>query len=108
MASPRSYTPGTPRRGTAPYGYYKEVRMIPDECLSDEFLSQPGTPIGSGPGLCGVAAYTPSEGNERSRALGTMPEGSGAYRKRSSLSCSSTSNSTVCSITVTPRTRRRS
>jgi hypothetical protein len=38
---------GRYRGGTASYGYYEEVRIIPDECLS-----QPGTLIGVGPGLC--------------------------------------------------------
>src|SRR5215208_722271 len=38
------------RRGTRlPYEYYEEVRIMPDECLS-----QPGTAMGVGPGLCGV------------------------------------------------------
>jgi hypothetical protein len=49
MASPRSYPPGTPPRGTAFYRYYEEVRLISEECLS-----QPGTPIGVGPRLCGL------------------------------------------------------
>jgi hypothetical protein len=38
-----------PQRGTASYGYYEEVRIIPDEPLS-----QPGMLIGVGPGLCGL------------------------------------------------------
>jgi hypothetical protein len=47
---PRSYAPGTPQRGTVSYGYYEEVRVIPDECLS-----QPGMVMGVGPGYaeCG-------------------------------------------------------
>jgi hypothetical protein len=39
------------RRGTRlPYEYYEEVRIMPDECLS-----QPGTAMGVGPGLCGTS-----------------------------------------------------
>jgi hypothetical protein len=40
---------GLHRGSTASYGYYEEVEIIPDECLS-----QPGTLIGVGPGLCRI------------------------------------------------------
>ena len=37
--------------GTAFYGYYEEVRTMPDKCLS-----QPGVRLGVGPRLCEVWA----------------------------------------------------